>query len=110
MVNYPGFEGISGPELIDRFQKQLFENLKLAHLICEVTEIEKRKNTFVVRTDDGQEFCSRTLLLTLGMRRRRLGIPGENELRGKGVLEFHALLAERFTGREVAVVGGGNGS
>jgi thioredoxin reductase len=42
------------------------------------------------------------------MKRRRLGIPGEAEFSGKGVHEFHALLAERFAGKSVVVVGGGN--
>ncbi|GAB4270255.1 MAG: hypothetical protein Kow0092_24570 [Deferrisomatales bacterium] len=108
VVNYPGFELISGPDLIDRFQKQLFESLRLAHQICRVTRIEKRGEFFHVTTDDGETFRSRTVLLTTGMKRRRLNIPGEEELRGKGVLEFHALLAERYRGKEVAVVGGGN--
>ncbi len=108
VVNYPGFDAIPGPELIDRFQKQLFENLHLAHQICTVTSVEKSRDTFVVTTDSGEVFRSRTLLVTTGMRRRRLEIPGEAEFLGKGVLEFHALLAERFAGKEVAVVGGGN--
>ena len=108
VVNYPGFEAISGPDLVDRFQKQLFENLHLAHHICEVTSIEKTRDTFVVATETGDVFRSRALLFTTGMRRRRLNIPGEAEFLGKGVLEFHALLADRFAGKEVAVVGGGN--
>jgi len=108
VVNYPGFDAISGPDLIDRFQKQLFENLHLVHQICTVTSVEKSRDTFVVTTENGEVFRSKTLLLTTGMRRRRLEIPGEEEFLGKGVLEFHALLAERFAGKEVAVVGGGN--
>jgi alkyl hydroperoxide reductase subunit F len=108
VVNYPGFEAISGPDLVERFQTQLFESLHLVHQICAVTSIEKRRDSFVVTTDSGEVFRSRTLLLTTGMRRRRLGIPGEAEFLGRGVLEFHALLAERFAGKEVAVVGGGN--
>lgn len=108
VVNYPGFEMITGPDLVDRFQKQLFENLHLAHQICAVTGIEKTRDTFAITTDGGGAYRARAVLLTTGMKRRRLGIPGEDEFRGKGVLEFHALLAERFAGKEVAVVGGGN--
>jgi len=108
VVNYPGFDAISGPDLVDRFQKQLFENLHLAHQICAVSSVEKSRDTFVVTTDTGEVFRSRALLLTTGMKRRRLNIPGEAEFLGRGVLEFHALLAERFAGKDVAVVGGGN--
>jgi alkyl hydroperoxide reductase subunit F len=108
VVNYPGFDLIAGPDLVERFQKQLFENLHLAHQICAVTGIGKEKDVFSLTTDGGDVYRSRTVLLTTGMKRRRLGIPGEDEFRGKGVMEFHALLAERFAGKEVAVTGGGN--
>ncbi|MDW7709835.1 MAG: FAD-dependent oxidoreductase [Deferrisomatales bacterium] len=108
VVNYPGFEIISGPDLVDLFQRQLFENLHLAHQICGVTGLEKVRDVFTLTTDSGQTYRARAVLLTTGMKRRRMGIPGEEEFRGKGVMEFHALLAERFADKEVAVVGGGN--
>ncbi|RMG95066.1 MAG: YHS domain-containing protein [Candidatus Dadabacteria bacterium] len=108
IVNYPGFDLITGPELVDRFQKQLFESLKLSHQITAVTAIEKRGGVFEVATEDGPTYRGRTVLLATGMKRRRLGIPGEEEFRGRGVLEFHALSAGRYAGTEVAVVGGGN--
>ncbi len=108
VVNYPGFELITGPELIDRFRRQLFESLNLAHQICAVTAIEKSRETFRVETGEGDTYRSRSVLLTTGMRRRRLGVPGEEEFRGRGVMEFHALAAQRFAGKEVAVAGGGN--
>ncbi len=108
VVNYPGFDFIAGPDLVDRFQKQLFGSLHLAHQICGVTSVEKQGRMFLVGTEGGDTFRSRTVLLTTGMKRRRLGIPGEQELLGKGVSEYHTLLAKRFAGKEVAVVGGGN--
>jgi len=108
VVNYPGFEFITGPDLIDRFQRQLFESLHLAHKICDVAGISKLRNAFHVATAEGELYRSLTVLLTTGMKRRRLGIPGEAEFTGKGVYEFHALSAERFAGKEVAVIGGGN--
>lgn len=108
VVNYPGFEFITGPDLIDRFQKQLFDNLKLAHQITEVVRLEKSGNVFQLTTSEGDVYRSRTVLICTGMRRRRLDIPGENSFRGRGVHEFHALLAERYSGKPVAVVGGGN--
>ena len=108
VMNYPGFELISGPELVERFRGQLFDNLHLAHQICAVDELRKDGALFVARDEHGTEFRTRTVLLTTGMHRRRLGIPGEAELRGKGVGEFHALAAARFRDKAVVVVGGGN--
>ncbi len=108
IVNYPGFESIEGPQLVGRFHKQLFDEPRLAHQICAVTRVEKSGDTFRVHTEDDQVFRSRAVLLTMGMRRRRLDVPGEPAFRGKGVLEYHDLLAERYAGKDVAVVGGGN--
>jgi alkyl hydroperoxide reductase subunit F len=108
VLNYPGFEVITGPELVERFRGQLFDNLHLAHQICGVDSLRKDGAEFVARDEHGTEFRARAVLLTTGMHRRRLGIPGEAELRGKGVGEFHAIAAERFRDKAVVVVGGGN--
>ncbi len=108
IVNFPGFDFITGPELVDRFQQQLFGSLHLNHQICGVTGIEKTGRVFRVETEKGNRYRSRSLLLVTCMKRRRLGIPGEERLRGKGVMDFHALSADRYRGRDVAVVGGGN--
>jgi thioredoxin reductase len=106
--NFPGFEFITGPDLIARFQNQLFDDLHLAHQITEVSAIEKSGDSFCITVADGEPFRSRAVLLATGMTRRRLGIPGEQEFLGKGVSEFHALSAKRFAGKAVATVGGGN--
>lgn len=108
VVNYPGFELITGPELVDRFQRQLFENLHLAHSVCEVTALAKERDLFRLTTEEGKEYRSKAVILATGMTRRRLGVPGEAEFSGRGVQEFHALLAKRYAGARVAVVGGGN--
>ena len=75
IVNYPGFESIEGPQLVGRFQKQLFDEPRLSHQICEVTRIEKSGGTFRVHTEDEQVFQSRAVLLSsqqLSLRRLRL--------------------------------------
>lgn len=106
--NYPGFNFITGPELIERFKEQLFGNLKLAHKVVTVTGIRKSGSDFEVVSSSAETFRAKTVLLTTGMKRRRMQVPGEVEFAGKGIGSFHALAASRYEGREVVVVGGGN--
>ncbi len=108
VLNYPGFDLITGPELVKRFQRQAFESPHLFHRIADLQAVRRAGGGFEVTTAGGQTFRARTVLLATGRKRRRLGIPGEAELLGKGVSEFHALSAFRYAGRHVAVVGGGN--
>lgn len=63
---------------------------------------------FEVETDKGNKYQGRTVILTAGARRRRLNIPGEDKLEGKGVAYCSTCDAPLFSGKRVAVVGGGN--
>ena len=68
----------------------------------------KRVCDFEVSTDKGNTYSSRTLILAAGARRRKLGIPGEEKLNGKGVAYCSTCDAPLFSGKTVAVAGGGN--
>ncbi len=63
---------------------------------------------FTVTTEGGKTLEAKTILLTSGSRRRKLGVPGEAELDGKGVAYCSICDAPLFEGKPVAVVGGGN--
>jgi len=63
---------------------------------------------FRIQTQQGEIFDTRALLLTTGSRHRKLGVPGEKELEGKGVVYCATCDAPLFKGKRVAVVGGGN--
>ncbi len=63
---------------------------------------------FRVTTKKGKVFQTKTVLLASGSRRRKLGVPGEQEFEGKGVVYCSTCDAPLFGGKEVAVVGGGN--
>ncbi|MBI1839196.1 MAG: FAD-dependent oxidoreductase [Candidatus Colwellbacteria bacterium] len=63
---------------------------------------------FVVKTSDGKTFETKTLLVASGSRRKKLGIPGEAKLDGKGVAYCSTCDAPIFKNKIVAVVGGGN--
>lgn len=64
--------------------------------------------SFRVKTDSQKTYETKTLLITTGSRRRRLGIPGEDRLDGKGVVFCSTCDAPIFKDKVVAVIGGGN--
>ena len=101
--NYPGFEAISGAELADRFYTQaeaLGARIELEEVVS-VTDGSVK----TVTTDYGVYTCT-ALILATGMKRRTLGLPGEDTLRG---VSFCAVCDGAFyNGRDVAVCGGGN--
>ncbi|MFH0963461.1 MAG: thioredoxin-disulfide reductase [Planctomycetota bacterium] len=105
--NYPGFpEGITGPELTKRMRDQAkrfgaefrTEEVQRAEIAGEVKIVTTSKETY----------RSRTLILAVGASPRTLGVPGEKELRGRGVSYCGTCDAAFFRGLAVAVVGGGD--
>lgn len=73
-----------------------------------VTKVSKKNGGFLVETSKGGAYETRTVIVTSGARRRKLGIPGEKEFDGKGVAYCSTCDAPLFGGKDVAVVGGGN--
>ncbi len=106
--NYPGFpEGTTGPELVDFMQKQA-EKFGARVLIDEVTQVDLRNGSpFTVKTH-GDEFETEALIICTGASPRRLGIPGEEELIGRGVSFCATCDGFFFREKEVVVVGGGD--
>lgn len=105
--NYPGFEEISGIELIARFEKHL-KKLDIEIEQSAVKEIKKNKNIFNVLTGDKKEFQSKTVIVASGADPRSLEVPGEKEFIGKGVSYCVSCDGPLYAGKTVAVVGGGN--
>lgn len=105
--NYPGFpQGISGIELGQLIHEQATK-YGLETLMAEATALELRGEKRVVITTGG-EFIARAVIIASGSERRKLGIPGEKELTGKGVSYCATCDGPFFKERTVAVVGGGN--
>jgi len=105
--NYMGYSYITGVDLANKFKEQVrqFEiaiaDGKKAVAIEDGTEK-------VVRLDDGSAFRARSLIITTGKSSRKLGVPGEIELTGRGVAYCAICDAPLFAGKRVVVVGGGN--
>src|SRR3989344_2690914 len=104
--NYPGFEKISGPELVELYKKQLEAN-ELSVTMEEVVEITKPAN-FLVKTKSGKEFESVAVIVTSGAKSKLINVPGEEEFAGKGVSYCSLCDGPIFKNKAVAVVGGGN--
>ncbi len=106
--NYMGFDFITGPELVEKFQTQLLEHHYIEHHIGRVTHLESRNDGFTVSTDFGGDNQAISVILATGMQRRRLNVPGEEAFQRRGV--FYRLVQDTsiVAGMDVAVVGGGN--
>ena len=113
--NYPGFEEISGLDLIKKFEKHLRKftsrQLNKGQIKIElalVSKIKKAGKTFSVLTGKKKEFKSKTVLIASGADPRPLEVPGEKKFIGKGVSYCTACDAPLYAGKDVVVVGGGN--
>ncbi|MEX2080508.1 MAG: FAD-dependent oxidoreductase, partial [Dehalococcoidia bacterium] len=106
--NYPGFpEGVNGFDLAQMFQKQA-EQFGAEMKYEQVTSLSiDKKGTFRVASDAG-EYGARALIVTAGADYNRLGVPGEQELTGRGVSYCATCDAAFFKDVEVAVIGGGD--
>ncbi len=107
--NYPGFpEGISGFDLVEK----MTEHAKKFDLNIEtgcVTKIDLEDvNQKILHLEDGSTIRCDTLILCNGASANSLGVPGENEMRGKGVSYCGTCDAPFYRNMHVAVVGGGN--
>ena len=105
--NYPGFEKISGPDLVELYQKQLKAN-ELEVTLDEVVGIEKKDGKFFVSTASGKTHEAVSVIVTSGAKSKLVNVPGEEEFEGKGVSYCSLCDGPIFKGKDVAVVGGGN--
>ncbi len=118
MQNYPGFDLVSGMELIGKMKAQ-------SEKYCEILEntvidsIEKTDDAFHLKTklsplliteeDDGaKEFLAKSIILATGASHRHLNVPGEAEFLGRGVAYCATCDGMFFIGKDILMVGGGN--
>ncbi|MFQ6014683.1 MAG: thioredoxin-disulfide reductase [Anaerolineae bacterium] len=105
--NYPGFpEGVAGPELVELMQQQA-ERFGARLEIDEVVEVKLGQHPFYVKTHS-KEYETKTLIICIGASPRKLEVPGETELTGRGVSYCATCDGFFFRDKEVVVVGGGD--
>lgn len=105
--NYPGFpEGIDGFELADNMQQQA-ERFGAKTELAEVLSVELAGAPKKIHTTEG-DFSARTVVIATGADARKLGLPMETELTGRGVNYCAHCDGHFYKGKTVVVVGGGN--
>ncbi len=105
--NYPGFpQGVNGFELAMQM-KEGAERFGAQTQLAEVTQVELAGQVKTIHTSDG-DYQARTVVLATGAHPRELGLPGERELRGRGVSYCATCDGMFYRGKTVVVVGGGN--
>ncbi len=105
--NFPGFPaGVQGPELMDLIRKQA-ERFGTTIVQGEVTAIDPSPRSHRA-TAGGDSWAAPAMIISTGASARYLGIPGEEELKGRGVSACATCDGFFFRGRDVFVVGGGD--
>jgi len=106
--NYPGFAaGIAGAKLASEMVSQARE-YGVETAIGEVTGLEAFSGTRYVTCADGQGYTTGVVIFTGGSKNKKLGVPGEAELTGRGVFECAFCDGGHYAGKTVAVCGGGD--
>lgn len=104
LENWPGFSG-SGPELMKQFYDQLKEYDDVEFIMADVEDVSKKADLFIVKTKK-EELRSKSLIIATGTERRKLNVPGEQELTGRGVSYCVTCDAFFFKDKIVGVIGG----
>ncbi|PWA12591.1 thioredoxin-disulfide reductase [Pueribacillus theae] len=104
--NYPGFESILGPDLSNK----MFEHAKkfgAEYQYGDIKEIRDGEDYKTVITGD-KEYKAKAVIVSTGAEYKKLGVPGEEELAGRGVSYCAVCDGAFFKGKELVVVGGGD--
>jgi len=104
--NYPGFDHILGPDLSNK----MFDHAKkfgAEYAYGDIKEIVDGEEFKTVKTGS-KEFKARAVIITTGAEYKKIGVPGEKELGGRGVSYCAVCDGAFFKGKDLVVVGGGD--
>jgi thioredoxin reductase (NADPH) len=103
--NYPGLRA-TGPELAQRFEEHA-RDFGAEIVFAEVLSLRKEGEIFVLESTDG-EHTAKAVIWATGAEPKKLNVPGERELTGRGVSYCAVCDGAFFKGKRVAVIGGGD--
>lgn len=106
--NYMAKYDTTGADLMNDFWEHAHQYDISSVIGEEVENIKKEEDLQIVNTKSGKSFKTRTLILATGSHKRNLGVPGENEYKGKGVHYCTICDGYLYAGKPVVIVGGGN--
>ena len=106
IANYPGFKNISGFEFVTALYEQA-SALGMEFKNEAVAEIAKKDDGFVVTTS-ADSYDASSVIIATGAKRRKLGVPGEDEFAGAGVSYCATCDGMFYRKKKTAICGGGN--
>ncbi|MFD1418399.1 thioredoxin-disulfide reductase [Companilactobacillus keshanensis] len=104
--NYPGFDSILGPDLSEKMYNSS-TRFGADFGYGTVESVEDKGNVKVIHTDDG-DYETKVVIIATGSQYKKIGVPGENELSGRGVSYCAVCDGAFFKDQDVAVIGGGD--
>jgi thioredoxin reductase (NADPH) len=105
--DYPAIKSITGSDMATAFEEQIREfGVEITY--GEVVGFEARGKRRVVKTEDGTEYVTKTIIVSTGGLPRKLDVPGEQEFAGRGVSYCAICDGAFFKNQVLAVVGGGD--
>lgn len=105
--DYPGFVSVTGRELAEKMEEHA-RKFGLEIDSATVTGIARENGTFRTSTEEGQDYVSKTVIMTAGGVPKKLEVPGELEFAGRGVSYCAVCDGPLFRNKVLAVVGGGD--
>jgi thioredoxin reductase (NADPH) len=106
--NYPGFaEVIQGPWLMEQMTAQA-THVGTTMIWDTIVDVDLSQRPFRITGDGGDVYIAETLVIATGAQAKWLGVPGEQELGGKGVSACATCDGFFYRGKKVVVIGGGN--
>ncbi len=111
LENWPGEKSIKGLDLVNNFHdhaKSFGVDILQENVVEIIKEVNSGKKSYSIKTNLGKTYQSKSILMALGTKHRKLNIPGEEEFLGKGVSYCAVCDGAFFKGKTVAVVGGSN--
>jgi len=106
--NYPGARAENGFEMVSKFDASLASASFVSRIGIKASAVDPASGAVRLEGPEQEVWSGHAIVLAMGVRRRVLGIPGESEFAGRGILESGVRDRELVKGKRVLIVGGGD--
>lgn len=104
--NHLGIKTQTGSELRDIFVDQLNDRNFTLRFSAEISDVDLKEKKILL--ESGEEFFARSIIIATGISRRSLGVVGEKEFQGKGIIRSGKRDSDLAKGKNVVIIGGGD--